>query len=372
MDEDESQNIPPKPKRIPPKVRKAQKYQSILSSDANTKQKLRAIRGLARLKNVIVKPDPNEERKENITINALQEVISLNQPKELYEGALKTMIKLAPAADAQKESLVKLYGSVLYLPLEGPAYSLKAQKLALTGLSRLKNVTSAEDPNENITLRALRNTISQKQPKELYEGALKIMLKLKAESPADKAAQVDFYESLLISRGMKFNEELGFVSSTGKPAYSLKARRLALAGLAKIGDVETDFGFWNNATIKTLVNFVSPEEGNIICEGVLKTMLKLNPLSESDKANLSDFYHQDILLDSGYSIKTRKLAIDGLEKLGDAERLNFISTSQTLEEPLRQAAENAHAALMRQKPSQENLAALTPKRISKKRPRLVA
>ena len=360
--------------RVPRKVKQAQKYQSILlSPDSAKKEKLRALRGLARLKNVIVKPDEEEERKENLTITALRNFVSLEQPKELYEKALKTMLKLAPADDAEKEALVSLYEKILTIPMEGPTYSLKANKLALAGLAKLRNVVSTQnDEKENLALTALRHTISPKQPQNMYESALKLMLKLKPAGIADKSAQVDFYEALLISRGMEFNEELGMESSTGKPAYSLKARELALVGLAKIGDVETDFGLWNNATIKALVDFISPDEGKTICESVLKTMLKLNPLSESDKENLPDFYHQDILLNSGYSLKTRKLAIEGLAKLGEAERLHFISTSQILEEPLRQAAAKAHAALMKEKSSQENLAALTPKRISKKRPRLVA
>ncbi len=358
------------PKRIPPKVRKAQKYQSILLSDANTKQKLRAIRGLARLKNVIVQPDPEEERKENLTITALQKVISLAQPEVLYEKALQKLANLAPAGPAQKEELVKFYGGILTIPMEGPTYSPKAQEFALARLAKLGNVISPE--GENLTLRALRHTISSEQPQSLYESALKGMLKLTPANKEDKAAQIDFYESLLISRGMEFNPEMGREYTTGKPAYSLKARKLTLTGLAKIGDVETDFGSWNNATIKVLVDFISPEEGNIICESALKTMIKLNPLSDSDKENLSDFYHQDILLDSGYSLKTRKLAIDGLEKLGEAERLEFISTSQNLEEPLRQAAARAYAALREEKTPSQEISTLTPKRIPKKRRRLVA
>ncbi len=359
--------------RVPRKVKQAQKYQSILlSPDSAKKEKLRALRGLARLKNVIVKPDEEEERKENLTITALRNFISLEQPKELYEKALKTMLKLAPADDAEKEALVKIYQNILEIPLEGPTYSLKSQKLALAGLARLRNVVSTQnDENENLALTALRNTISSKQPQNIYESALKIMLKLKAEGSTDKSAQVDFYESLLISKGFEFDEEMGRLYTTGKPAYSLKARKLALDGLAKLGDVPASIGLWDNATIKALVDFISPEEPNVICEATLKAILKLNPLSDSDRENLIEFYHDDILTNPDYSLKTRKLAIEGLEKLGEAERLESISNNQELEAPLRETAKKAHTSLTKEAASQD-IASLTPKRIPKKGRRLTA
>ncbi len=267
------------------------------------------------------------------------------------------------AEPASKAKKLKQYEETLNSP-----DSKKRQKLnAIRGVGRLGNVFRAK---KNLTLSALRNIINPGQPKEVYQSALRVMLKLEAKG-SERETQLNFYEDILITSGLEYNEEIGHKYSTGEPAYTKRAREFALKGLAKLGDVETTFGRKKiNGTMRIIINYATPDEEMHM--GMIRLSLKLSPVNATNKEDFIKFY-KDILTDSSYSLKARKLAIEGLEKLGEAESLKSASENKALDPPLRNAARKALLSLLKKIPSRSTAGLITPKKLrTKKRPGMVA